>query len=206
VPTFMHPTEVMDGAIVSGNCVSACDKNTTYHHLNNPVIHDLLKRHGKDLCFVGCVITNENVTLLDKQRSSDLTAKLVEYLGVDGVIISEEGFGNPDTDLIMNCTKIERKGIKTVLITDEYAGRDGTSQSLADASPLADAIVSAGNANALITLPPMERVIGSLEPAEVIAGGFKGNRNADGSLTVELQAIIGATNELGFNRLTAREY
>jgi glycine reductase len=106
----------------------------------------------------------------------------------------------------MNCTKIERKGIKTVLITDEYAGRDGTSQSLADASPLADAIVSAGNANALITLPPMERVIGSLEPAEVIAGGFKGNRNADGSLTVELQAIIGATNELGFNRLTAREY
>ena len=49
VPTFMHPTEAMDGAIVSGNCVSACDKNTTYHHQNNPVIHDLLVRHGKDL-------------------------------------------------------------------------------------------------------------------------------------------------------------
>lgn len=206
VPTFMHPTEVMDGAIVSGNCVSACDKNTTYHHLNNPVIHDLLKRHGKDLCFVGCVITNENVTLLDKQRSSDLTAKLVEFLDVDGVIISEEGFGNPDTDLIMNCTKIEQKGIKTVLITDEFAGQDGTSQSLADGSPLANAIVSCGNANALITLPPMEKVIGSVEPAEVIAGGFKGTRSADGSLTVELQAIIGATNELGYNRLTAREY
>lgn len=206
VPTYMHPTEVMDGAIVSGNCVSACDKNTTYHHLNNPVIHDLLRRHGKELCFVGCVITNENVTLLDKQRSSDLTAKLVEMLGVDGVIISEEGFGNPDTDLIMNCTKIEQKGIKTVLITDEYAGQDGTSQSLADGSPLADAIVSGGNANALITLPPMEKIIGNIDPVEVIAGGFKGNRNPDGSITVELQAIIGATNELGFNRLTAREY
>jgi sarcosine reductase len=122
VPTLIHPTEVMDGAIVSGNCVSACDKNTTYHHQNSPVIHDLLARHGKDLCFVGSVITNENVTLLDKQRSSDLTAKLVEFLGVDGVIISEEGFGNPDTDLMMNCTKIENKGIKTVLVTDEYAG------------------------------------------------------------------------------------
>ena len=33
----------------------------------------------------------------------------------------------------MNCKKIEAKGIKTVLVTDEYAGRDGTSQSLADA-------------------------------------------------------------------------
>lgn len=206
VPTFMHATEVMDGAIVSGNCVSACDKNTTYHHLNNPVIHDLLERHGKDLCFVGCVITNENVTLLDKQRSSDLTSKLVEYLGVDGVIISEEGFGNPDTDLIMNCTKIENKGIKTVLVTDEYAGQDGTSQSLADGSPLADAIVTGGNANALVTLPAMDKVIGNIDPVEVIAGGFKGNRGVDGSITVELQAIIGATNELGFNKLTAREY
>lgn len=206
VPTLMHPTEVMDGAIVSGNCVSACDKNTTYHHLNNPVIHDLFERHGKDLCFVGCVITNENVTLLDKQRSSDLVAKLVESLGVDGVIISEEGFGNPDTDLIMNCNKIEAKGIKTVLLTDEFAGQDGTSQSLADGSPLADAIVSGGNANALITLPPMDKVIGSLEPVEIIAGGFEGGRHTDGTITVELQAIIGATNELGFNKLTAREY
>lgn len=206
VPTLMHPTEVMDGAIVSGNCVSACDKNTTYHHLNNPVIHDLLERHGKDLCFVGCVVTNENVTLLDKQRSSDLTAKLVEFLGVDGVIVTEEGFGNPDTDLIMNCTKIESKGIRTVLITDEFAGQDGTSQSLADGSPLANAIVSGGNANALVTLPAMDKVIGNVDPVEVIAGGFKGSRKLDGSITVELQAIIGATNELGFNKLTAREY
>lgn len=206
VPTLMHPTEVMDGAIVSGNCVSACDKNTTYHHQNNPVIHDLLKRHGQDLCFVGCVVTNENVTLLDKQRSSDLVAKLVEDLGVDGVIITEEGFGNPDTDLMMNCTKIEAKGIKTVLITDEYAGQDGTSQSLADGSPAADAVISGGNANEVVTLPAMDKIIGNIDPVEVIAGGFEGSRVADGSVTVELQAIIGATNELGFNKLTAREY
>ena len=73
-------------------------------------------------------------------------------LGLDAVIISEEGFGNPDTDLIMNCTKIEAKGIKTVIITDEYAGRDGKSQ----------------------------------------------------SLEVELQVITGATNEMGFNTLSAR--
>jgi glycine reductase len=205
-PTFMYPTEVMDGAIVSGNCVSACDKNTSYHHLNSPVIHDLLARHGKDLCFVGCVITNENVTLLDKQRSSDLTAKLVEYLGVDGVIISEEGFGNPDTDLIMNCNKIEAKGIKTVLVTDEYAGQDGTSQSLADGSPSANAIVTGGNANELVTLPVLDKVIGNVDPADVIAGGFKGSRRDDGTIVVELQAIMGATNELGFNKLTAREF
>lgn len=203
LPTFLYPTEVMDGAIVSGNCVSACDKNTTYHHLNNPVIADLYDRHGRDLNFIGVVVTNENVTLADKERSSNLCAKLVGSLGVDGAIITEEGFGNPDTDLIMNCKKIEQLGIKTVLITDEYAGQDGASQSLADADPLADAVVSAGNANQLITLPPMEKVIGFDEAANIIAGGFANTLKEDGSVEVEIQAIIGATNELGFNRMGA---
>ena len=31
-PTLVSPTEVMDGEIASGNCVSACDKNNTYSH------------------------------------------------------------------------------------------------------------------------------------------------------------------------------
>lgn len=206
IPTFIYPTEVMDGAIVSGNCVSACDKNTTFHHLNNPIIRDLYERHGRDINFIGIIITNENVTLADKQRSSNYTAKLVELIGADGVIISEEGFGNPDTDLIMNCTKIEDKGIKTVIVADEYAGRDGMSQSLADADPRADAMVTVGNANEVVTLPKMDRVIGDIEAVEVIAGGFSGSLNEDGSITVEIQAITGSTNELGYSLLSAKGF
>lgn len=203
LPTFVYPTEVMDGAIISGNCVSSCDKNTTFHHMNNPIIYDLYERHGKDYNFVGVVCTNENVTLLDKERSSNFTAKLVESLGVDGVIISEEGFGNPDADLIMNCRKIAALGIKTVCVTDEYAGRDGASQSLADSHPSADAVVSGGNANEVITLPKLDRVIGYIDAVNVIAGGFDGSLAEDGSITVEIQAITGATNELGFNKMGA---
>jgi len=202
--TMLSPTEIMDGAILSGNCVSACDKNTTYHHQNNPVIEDLFTEHGKTLNFCAMIITNENVYLADKERSSDWTAKLVDYLDLDGVIISQEGFGNPDTDLIMNCKKIEETGTPTVIITDEYAGRDGTSQSLADADPSADALVTGGNANQVITLPKLDRVIGTLDYTEKIAGGFAGSLGADGSITVEIQAITGSTNELGFSRLSAR--
>ncbi|MEW6524024.1 MAG: glycine/sarcosine/betaine reductase component B subunit [Bacillota bacterium] len=204
LPTFMYPTEVMDGAIVSGNCVSACDKNTTYHHQNNPVIEEMYTCHGKDLVFVGVVITNENVTMADKERSSDYAAKLVHALGARGAIVTEEGFGNPDSDLIMNCVKLERLGIKTVLLTDEYAGRDGASPSLADADDLADAVVSTGNANELVWLPPVERVLGDTTRLERLAGAFSGSLRRDGSLVVELQAITGATNELGFSRLGAR--
>lgn len=204
VPTILYPTEVMDGAVLSGNCVSACDKNTTYHHLNNPIIHDLYDRHGKDLNFMGVIITNENVYLADKERSSNWSAKLCEYLGLDGVIISQEGFGNPDTDLIMNCKKIEAKNIKTVIVTDEYAGRDGGSQSLADADLAANAVVTGGNANETVILPRLDRVIGQLDYIDKIAGGFDGSLRKDGSIEVEIQAITGATNELGFNHLSAK--
>ncbi len=206
VPTIVYPTEVMDGAILSGNCVSACDKNTTYHHQNNPIIKNLYAKHGKEINFMGVIITNENVYLADKERSSNWTAKLTKYLGLDGVIVSQEGFGNPDTDLIMNCKKIEAEGIKTVIVTDEYAGRDGASQSLADADMAADAVITGGNANELITLPPMDKVIGMLDYSDRIAGGFDGSLKKDGSIEAEIQVITGATNELGFNTLTARMF
>ena len=202
--TIINPLETMDGAIVSGNCVSSCDKNPTYVHLNNKVIRELFKAHGKTLNFVGHIITNENVYLADKERSSNWSAKLAEYLGCDGVIISQEGFGNPDTDLIMNTKKIEAKGIKTVIITDEYAGRDGKSQSLADADPSANAVVTGGNANQVIVLPPMETVYGHLHFVDTIAGGSANNIDAHGNITVEIQAITGATNETGFHNLSAR--
>ena len=204
IPTFIYPTEVFDGAIVSGNCVSACDKNPSYVHMNQPVITDLYDRHGKDFNFLGCIITNENVYLADKETRSNMTAKLVKNLGADAVIISEEGFGNPDADLVMNCNKITDKGIKTVLITDEYAGQDGCSQSLADSTPKADAVVTGGNANEVITLPPMKKVIGHPEAANIIAGGYVGSLREDGSINAEIQVITGATSEVGFNYLSAK--
>src|SRR5699024_11179531 len=58
--TVINPTETMDGAIISGNCVSACDKNTTYHHQNNPVVKAMFAAHGKTLNYVCNIITNEN--------------------------------------------------------------------------------------------------------------------------------------------------
>jgi glycine reductase complex component B subunits alpha and beta len=206
VPTILYPTEIMDGAIVSGNCVSACDKNPTYVHLNNGVIEELYEKHGKEINFLGVIITNENVYLADKERSSNWTAKFTKYLGLDAAIVSQEGFGNPDTDLIMNCKKIETEGVKTVIVTDEYAGQNGASQSLADADPKADAVVTGGNANQLIVLPKLDKIIGHIDVVNVIAGGHHDSLKEDGTIEVEIQAITGATNETGFGYLTAKTY
>lgn len=204
LPTLISPMEVIDGAIVSGNCAAPCHKNSTFHHLNNPVIMDLLRRHGKELCFLGVIITNESTILSYKKRGAHFTQKLAKILGVEGAIITEEGGGNPETDLMLNCKFLESSGIKTVLVTDEYAGRDGRSQGLADVTPEADAVITNGNGNQLITLPAMNKIIGSLESVEIITGGFSGSLHDDGSITVELASIMGSLCELGYERLTTR--
>lgn len=202
--TLISPTEVIDGAIVSGNCAAPCHKNATIHHLNNPVILELLRRHGNDLCFVGVIITNESTMLADKKRGAYYTEKLAKIIGAEGAIITEEGGGNPETDLMLNCKNLENAGIGTVLITDEYAGRDGRSQGLADVTSEADAVVTNGNGNELINLPAMDKVLGSLESVETITGGFSGSLHEDGSITVELASIMGSLCELGYERLTTK--
>ncbi|HBG15011.1 MAG TPA: beta-aspartyl-peptidase [Synergistaceae bacterium] len=204
VPTLIHPNEKMDGAMVSGNCVSACDKNTTWHHLNDPIVEELYSRHGKDLVFLGVIPTLEDTRLAGKERTSWFNANLARMLGADGVVVSEEGYGNPDTDLCMNAAKCEKLGIRTVVISDEAAGTDGKSQGLADAAPEITAFVSAGNVNEMIELPAMDRILGYDSSISNLSGGAGESLRKDGSMFVELQAIIGSTNELGFSRIGAR--
>ena len=205
LPRSVSPEVLLDGAITSGNCVSACDKNTTWHHQNNPLLRELTQRHGKELDFVGVVLANEPVRLADKQSTTAKSVELVKELGADGVVISKEGFGNPDADLMMLIRGLEEAGIKTVSITDEYAGPDGGSQSLADVCSEADAVISVGNANERVVLPPLDRLLGPIQDLAHLAGAYPQSLHDDGSLEIELQGIIGATNELGFQKLSCRK-
>lgn len=203
LPTPINPLEAFDGALVSGHCVSAGSKTTTYHHQNNAVIKECFKRHGKEINFIGAVVSPMTTVLQDKYRNSMLTAKIVELMGADGAIQSQEGFGNPTTDLMMICKRLENKGIKTVMISNEDAGVDGKSESLPDGVDEADAIVSTGNSNARIRIPRMDRIIGDLDALEHITGGFVGSRQEDGSLIVEIHGIIGSHNLQGYSYLSA---
>ncbi|MGW8161010.1 MAG: glycine/sarcosine/betaine reductase component B subunit [Desulfobulbales bacterium] len=205
LPCIISPQVLMDNAITSGNCVSACDKNTTWHHQNNPVNSELLKRHGKELNLAGVVLTSVTVKLAAKQEAAEKVIQLVKSLNARGAIISKEGFGNPDADQMMLIRGLEQVGIRTVSITDEYAGPDGFSQSLADAAPEADAVVSVGNANERIVLPPVTRLLGPVKDLPCLAGAYSQSLRGDGSLEIELQGIIGATNELGSQTLCCRE-
>ena len=206
LPTLLHPNEELDNAVISGNCVAACDKITTYQHQNNSVILDLYKEHGKTINFVGVILTPELTTLEGKFRTSDYTAKLCRMLGVDGVIVSEEGYGNPDSDLLMICKGLEKENIKTVLITDECSGWDGMSQPLTDTAEEAVAVVSTGNVSHIVRLEPADRVIGDPKAIETLAGGWDGSLEEDGSIKCELNAVIGSTSEIGYHNCTVKLY
>ncbi|MDR7855841.1 glycine/sarcosine/betaine reductase component B subunit [Tissierella sp.] len=206
LPTLLHPNEELDGAVISGNCVAACDKITTYQHQNNSAILDLYAQHGKTINFLGVILTPELTTLEGKFRTCDYTAKLCKSLGADGVIISEEGYGNPDSDLLMICKRLEDSGIKTVLITDECSGWDGMSQPLADTAKEAVAVVSTGNVSHVVKLSPADRVIGNAAAIATLAGGWEGSLEEDGTLSCELNAVIGATSEIGYHNCTVKLY
>jgi sarcosine reductase len=204
LPSVLDPRVLVDGGIVSGNCVSACDKNTTYHHQNNAIVAELLARHGTELNFVGVVVTKEPTRLGEKQETAERAVAFVRELKADGAILSKEGFGNPDADLMMIVRGLEAAGVKTVAVTDEFAGADGASQSLADITAEANALISVGNANERIVLPAMETIIGPLPDVTRLAGGYAQSLREDGSMEVELQAIVGSTNQLGSGCLSCR--
>ncbi|MEN8198629.1 MAG: glycine/sarcosine/betaine reductase component B subunit [Thermodesulfobacteriota bacterium] len=204
-PRTIDPPMLLDNAVTSGNCVSACDKNTTYHHQNNPILLELYRRHSRELNFCGVVLTCEPVRLAAKEKAAARTVSLVRELRADGVVLSKEGFGNPDADQMLISRGLERAGIKLVAISDEFAGPDGGSQSLADSCEEADALVSVGNANERLLLPPVEQILGPVQDLSKLAGAWPHSLHEDGSLEVELQAIIGATNELGMQSLSCRE-
>lgn len=203
VPTMLTPLEVMDGAVVSGNCVSPGSKTTTYMHQNNAVIRELLKVHGTEINFMGIVLNPLMTTLKEKFRDRMLTVREVKMLGADGAIISQEGFGNPTTDLMIVCQELENNGIKTVIITNEDAGVDGMSESLPDSVQEANAIVSTGNSNATVMLPAMEKTIGNLKEVERVCGGNITSIQPDGRLLLEIHGIMGSHNLQGNTKLGA---
>ncbi len=56
----------------------------------------------------------------------------------------------------------------------------------------------------MVELPPMKKVIGFPESIANLSGGAEESLRGDGSMFIELQAIIGSTNELGFSRIGSR--
>ncbi len=196
LPTIVHPNEILDGAIIRGYF---CQGQETYSIQNHPIVLELYNRHGKDLCFVGVVITVAQSTEPERERSAAMAAKLVKsVLGADGAILTKIGGGAPHVDLAQTCELCEDLGVKTSVVVADLS-TDATSEgSLLFNTPRADAIVNVGMFSGSITLPPMERVVGS--PVT-----FSNGNPAEGEIEVMTHLVNGALSQLGASKWMVRE-
>ena len=198
MPSIVHPNEILDGALMFSYSAF------TWFAQNHPVIHELYRRHGRDLWFAGVVLTVAPVTIAEKERNTALAARLAkEVLNADGVIATKIGGGAVDTDLMMIYTRAEEMGMKATLIIMERYPDTGITFVPANVN----ALVTPGLTRDPITLPAVERVIGGDTIAVDNADPDNSNPGvtmipATHELNLWIGDIVGAISQIGASRLT----
>lgn len=201
LPTVVHPNELADGALTSGGLGGHGVKLHTWMHQNNAVVEGLIAGHGKRWDFAGVILHRGHFYLYeDKQRVALRIAETAALLGASGVVFTLGGAGNNTTEAMLAIQECERRGIRTVLITWEHAGPDGSDYPLPFAVAEAVAIVSTGNLDEPLDLPAMDRVVGdnAIRVRPEIGGvPFP----VDRAIELERRTLYaGAANVLGFGR------
>lgn len=163
LPTFMHPNEILDGAITTDARQGGGIHATTWIWLNQPVVLDLLRRHGKELNFLGVIFQRTRFeTDFGKQVTSTCSSQLARLLKADGAIITRTSTsGNNFIDVMLTVQACEKKGIKVVFVTPEWGGKDGTELPLTFYVPEAKSMVSTGSFERDIKVPAPSKVIGA---------------------------------------------
>jgi glycine reductase len=159
-PTILDPTELFDGAVVSGNYRNHL-RTCTWLQQNNPYVLELFRRHGKECNFVGQVVSRGHYDDLGtKIRSGNFVAKLAAHLKAHAAVLSLEGTGNSNVDYMATVKALENSGIVAVPVVHEFGGPGGDEEPLFDFAEEAVSVVSGGGIDRRIELPPMKRVIG----------------------------------------------
>ena len=174
LPVLLHPNEILDGAI-AGDAVVGYPGKCTWLHVNNPVLPALYACHGRDVRWLGSIVSRTRWGgLAEKQRSAYQTAKLAAMLGAQGALVTWNHGGNDLIEVMLTIQELERAGIKTVFLTIESDIKvvrlvPALAETGVDEPPLlfsvpeANAIVSTGTLAPADSLPAMARVIGGRE-------------------------------------------
>ena len=161
MPLWVHPNEIIDGALLPSTVGSDAVQPTSWEHVNNPIIERLYESHGRDLEFIGVILHRTRFEVFEeKQLSANQAAKLAKLMGAQGAIITWLGAGNAFIEAMLTVQALEREDIKSVFVTYEHGGKEGIEAPLMFTVAEADALVSVGSLDRSITLPPVDRVVG----------------------------------------------
>ncbi|MBI4525959.1 MAG: hypothetical protein HY695_19350 [Deltaproteobacteria bacterium] len=163
LPIFLHPNELLDGAVTTDARRGGGTGTTTWAWMNQPMVLELLRNHGKSLNFLGVILQKTRFeTEFGKQVTAACASQMAKLLRADGAIITRTSTsGNNFMDVMLTVQACEKKGLKMVFLTPEWGGKDGTELPLVFYVPEATNIISTGSFERDVKIGVPDKVIGA---------------------------------------------
>ncbi|MDY4031805.1 MAG: glycine/sarcosine/betaine reductase component B subunit [Pyramidobacter sp.] len=153
LPIIVQPTEILDGAMIWRYW------EPNYFLQNEVYIKELMKRHGKDLEFVGIVFANNVMKIDGKDTMGMIAATLCkDTLGADCVMLNKSGMGHCQLDSALAFNWCQKLGMPAALNLSAVSN-DQPGDMLVIADPNVDAVINSGR-NWDLHHPRVERLIG----------------------------------------------
>ena len=209
LPTAVHPNELLDGAVTPNTTRGIGYYPTSWDWQNHPLAMGLYREQGAGrLSFAGLILERISYeTHQAKEVVAHSAAQLAQSLGADAALITWTGSGNAFVEVMLTIRACERLGIKTVLVTYEYGGKDGVDSPLLFYAGEADAVVSTGSRDRWIELPEPEKVVGPYDAIRVLSYPGAPSTPAGAALALDARdMIIGGVDNWGCGRWSCIAY
>jgi glycine reductase len=206
--TIIHPNELLDGAVTCDTTRATAVFPITWDWLNHPIAMGLYQEHRHRLNFMGIILERIGFdTYQDKEVIAQNTAQLARMLRADAALVTWLGSGNAFLEVMLTIRACEQRGIKTLLLTYEYGGKDGIDFPLLYYVPEASAVVSTGTRDRWLELPAPERVVGPYEQIRILSYPGAPVVSAGEPLTLDARdMIIGGVDNWGSQSWACRAY
>jgi glycine reductase len=197
--TFLHPNELLDGAITVSATRAVGHFPVTWDWQNHPLALGLCRQHGKRFNFLGVILERIQFdTFLGKEVAAHSASQLAATLGAGGALVAWIGSGNAFVELMLTIRACEQRGIKTVLLTYEFGGKDGVDSPLLYYLPQADAVVSSGSRDRWLELAEPERVVGPYQELSILTYPGAPVVPAMGKITLDARdMLVGGVDNWG---------
>ena len=207
--TLIHPNELLDGAMTTNTTRGIGYYPTTWDWQNHPLAMELYREQAAGrLSFAGVIIERISYdTIHGKEVVAHNTAQLAAQIGAEAALVTWLGSGNAFVDVMLTIRDCERRGIKTVLVTYEYGGKEGVDSPLLYYVPEATAVVSTGSRDRWIDLPAPEKVVGPYDAIRVLSYPGAPSTPAHAALTLDARdMIIGGVDNWGRGTWSCGQY
>lgn len=209
LPTAIHPNELLDGAVTPNTTRGIGYYPTSWDWQNHPLAMGLYREHAAGrLGFAGVILERISYeTHQAKEVVAHNAAQLARSLGAEAALITWTGSGNAFVEVMLTIRACERLGIKTVLVTYEYGGKDGVDSPLLFYAQEANAVISTGSRDRWIDLPEPEKIVGPYDSIRVLSYPGAPSTPARAALILDARdMIIGGVDNWGRDMWTCMLY